>query len=114
MRESIYSSFFSFSFLNISFSFFFLNLTTTFSRFVQEDRIAKILTRYYDVEEILLPHRKLGEGIPGILIEFYNDLIDEIIKEQKSGGMNDIEEDEEDEEEEEENEEEGTRLYVYV
>ncbi|XP_046822173.1 uncharacterized protein LOC124425640 [Vespa crabro] len=46
------------------------------NQFIHEDRIAKILTRYYDVEEILLPLRKLAEGIPAILIEFYNDLID--------------------------------------
>ncbi|XP_047350386.1 uncharacterized protein LOC124949428 [Vespa velutina] len=64
------------------------------NRFIHEDRIAKILTRYYDVEEILLPLRKLAEGIPVILIEFYNDLVNEIIKEQKSDEINDIEEEE--------------------
>nr|XP_050852292.1 LOW QUALITY PROTEIN: uncharacterized protein LOC127064781 [Vespula vulgaris] len=63
-------------------------------RFIQEDHIAKILTHYYDVKEILLPPRQLAEGIPTILIEFYNDLVNEIAKEQKSDEINHIEEEE--------------------
>ncbi|XP_043670273.1 hydrocephalus-inducing protein homolog [Vespula pensylvanica] len=64
-------------------------------RFIHEDLIAKILTHYYDVKEILLPPRKVAEGIPTILIEFYNDLVNEIAKEQKSDEINYIEEEEE-------------------
>ncbi|KAI4504415.1 hypothetical protein M0802_000886 [Mischocyttarus mexicanus] len=68
-------------------------------QFLHEDRIAKILTRYYNVEEILLPPRKLAQGIPPLLIEFYNELINEVTKEQRFDEMSDVEEGEEVEEE---------------
>ncbi|KAK2576816.1 hypothetical protein KPH14_005450 [Odynerus spinipes] len=64
-------------------------------QFMHEDRVAKILTHYYGVEEILLPPRKLGEGIPEVLLAFYNDLVSEIMKEQKCDEMSDVEEEEE-------------------
>ncbi|KYQ52600.1 Hydrocephalus-inducing protein [Trachymyrmex zeteki] len=42
--------------------------------FLEEERIAEALTRYYGVKEILLPPRKLGERMPLSLMEFYNSL----------------------------------------
>ncbi|XP_018395305.1 PREDICTED: hydrocephalus-inducing protein homolog [Cyphomyrmex costatus] len=44
------------------------------SFFLEEERIAEALTRYYGVKEILLPPRKLGERMPPSLMEFYNSL----------------------------------------
>ncbi|KAL6255305.1 hypothetical protein P5V15_013645 [Pogonomyrmex californicus] len=46
--------------------------------FLEEERIAEALTRYYGVKEILLPPRKLEERIPSSLMEFYNSLISEM------------------------------------
>lgn len=48
------------------------------SLFLEEERIAEILTRYYGVKEILLPLRKLGERMPSSLMEFYNSLKNEM------------------------------------
>ncbi|XP_072764383.1 hydrocephalus-inducing protein homolog [Anoplolepis gracilipes] len=48
------------------------------SLFLEEERLAEALTRYYGVEEILLPPRKLGERMPSFLMEFYNSLMSEM------------------------------------
>ncbi|KAG5334606.1 HYDIN protein, partial [Acromyrmex charruanus] len=48
------------------------------SLFLEEERIAEALTRYYGVKEILLPPRKLGERMPSSLMEFYNSLKSEM------------------------------------
>lgn len=48
------------------------------SLFLEEERIAETLTRYYGIKEILLPPRKLGEKMPSSLMEFYNSLMNEM------------------------------------
>lgn len=48
------------------------------SLFLEEERIAEALTRYYGVKEILLPPRKLEERMPSSLMEFYNSLMSEM------------------------------------
>lgn len=55
-----------------------LNKSIRCSLFLEEERIAEALTRYYGVKEILLPLRKLGERIPSSLMEFYNSLMSEM------------------------------------
>lgn len=50
----------------------------SYSLFLEEERIAEALTRYYGVREILLPPRKLGEKMPSSLMEFYNSLMSEM------------------------------------
>lgn len=55
-----------------------LNKPTRCSLFLEDERIAEALTRYYGVKEILLPPRKLGERMPSSLMEFYNSLMSEM------------------------------------
>lgn len=55
-----------------------LSKSTRRSLFLEEERVAEALTRYYGVEEILLPPRKLGERMPSFLMEFYNSLVREM------------------------------------
>ncbi|XP_036144321.1 LOW QUALITY PROTEIN: hydrocephalus-inducing protein [Monomorium pharaonis] len=55
-----------------------LNKPMRYSLFLEEERIAEALTRYYGVKEILLPPRKLGERMPSSLMEFYNNLMSEM------------------------------------
>lgn len=46
-----------------------------FSPFLMEDRIARVLTHYYGVQEILLPQRQINEEMPKQLLHFYKFLI---------------------------------------
>lgn len=55
-----------------------LNRPTCRSSFLEEDVVAEALIRYYQVKEVLLPPRKLGERIPSLLMEFYNNLMSEM------------------------------------
>ncbi|KAL6429111.1 hypothetical protein ACFW04_008116 [Cataglyphis niger] len=66
--------------MQISLNMLLINRSSTSvnSLFLEEERLAEALTRYYGVEEILLPPRKLGEKMPLLLMEFYNNLMSEM------------------------------------
>lgn len=67
------------SFIGIGFYSIDLNVFFFLKRLVsQEDRLIRVLTHYYQVQEILLPYESPPATLPQKLFDFYNALVDEM------------------------------------